>query len=262
VRNLIFPIFVLVLAAPGGPASPAGPAVPTVAAAAGPDTALVHIGPPESGTSAFVAWPQGRHTAPAIVVVHEWWGLNSQIRGVARRFAQEGYVAIVPDLYHGQVAEDAELAHELSRGLDEERALRDLAAAMAWLRHEPSVAGERVAVVGFCMGGRIAQLHALRDSTIAAAVMFYGRPETDPTRLAALRAPLQGHFGQEDRGIGAEQVEALRAALAKAGKASDVYVYPGAGHAFMNEVRPSYHRDAARQAWARTLHFLQKHLKG
>lgn len=90
--------------------------------------------------------------------------------------------------------------------------------------------------------------------------MFYGRPETDAVKLAALEVPLQGHFGGEDRGIGADQVDALRASLA--GKSGDIYVYPGAGHAFMHEGRPSYHADAAKQAWARTLQFLQKYLKG
>jgi carboxymethylenebutenolidase len=92
--------------------------------------------------------------------------------------------------------------------------------------------------------------------------MFYGRPESDPAKLAALAAPLQAHFGGEDRGIGKEQVDAFRASLARAGRSGEIYVYPGAGHAFMNDVGSSYHADAAKQAWARTLQFLQKHLKG
>ena len=112
------------------------------------------------------------------------------------------------------------------------------------------------------MGGRFSELLALNRPELSAAVMFYGRPETDPAKLAALQAPLQGHFGGEDRGIGPDQVAALKAGLAKAGKAGEIYVYPGAGHAFMHEGRDSYHADAAKQAWARTLQFLQKYLKG
>jgi carboxymethylenebutenolidase len=225
------------------------------------DTARVRLGSGEGATDAFVAWPASKGPAPAVIVVHEWWGLNTQIRTVARRLAQEGYVAIVPDLYHGQVADDPELAHELMRGLDEERGLADLEAAAVWLRSQSRVTPGKIGVVGFCMGGRFSELYAMRGK-VAAAVMFYGRPETSSTALARLSAPLQGHFGGEDRGIGKDQVEALRAGLAKAGKAGDVYVYAGAGHAFMNDTRDSYHVDAARLAWARTLQFFQKHLKG
>jgi carboxymethylenebutenolidase len=208
-----------------------------------------------------VAWPAGKAEAPAVVVVHEWWGLNTQIRGIARRLAQEGYVAIVPDLYHGKVADDPELAHELSRGLDENKAVGDLESAVSWLRSQPRVGKQKIGVVGFCMGGRISQLLALESPQISAAVMFYGRPETDPAVLAKLSAPLLGHFGATDQGIGADQTNALKAGLARAGKVGDVYVYAGAGHAFMNETRPSYHPDASKLAWARTLQFLQKYLK-
>ena len=225
------------------------------------DTGLVRIGPADAGTDAFVAWPAGKNPAPAIIVVHEWWGLNEQMRSLARRLAQEGYVTIVPDLYHGKVADEPEYAHELSRGLDEDKALVDLDSAAQWILRQPRVARQRLGVVGFCMGGRLSQLFALHNPQLRAAVMFYGRPETDPAKLATLKAPLQGHFGGEDRGIGADQVEALRKGLAKAGKPVDIYVYPGAGHAFMNDGRPSYHADAARQAWARMLQFFQKYLK-
>ena len=112
------------------------------------------------------------------------------------------------------------------------------------------------------MGGRISQLFALHSASLSAAVMFYGSPEIEPERLAALKAPLQGHFGAADQGI---DVVARGRAAHRAqglGKTADIYVYPGAGHAFMNEDGHSYHPDAARQAWARTLSFLQKYLKG
>jgi carboxymethylenebutenolidase len=227
------------------------------AADSGRDTSRVRIGV----TTAYVAWPAGRAEAPAVVVAHEWWGLNAQIRGMARKLAQEGYVAIVPDLYHGKVADDPELAHELMRGLDENKAVGDLEAAVSWLRTQPRVGKQKIGVVGFCMGGRISQLLALRSPQISAAVMFYGRPETDPAALAKLGAPLLGHFGATDQGIGSDQTDALKAGLAKANKVGEVYTYSGAGHAFMNETRPSYHADASKLAWARTLQFFQKYLK-
>jgi carboxymethylenebutenolidase len=242
------------LLATGSPAAPP--------AAAPGDSSNVRLTGAAGGTGAFVAWPAGRDPAPGIVVVHEWWGLNTQIRTVARRLAKEGYVAIVPDLYHGKVADDPELAHELMRGLDENKAVTYLEAATAWLRAQPRVGKQRIGVVGFCMGGRFSQLLALHNPQLSAVVMFYGRPETAPETLAKLHAPLQAHFGAEDQGIGLDQTDALRAGLSKAGKPGEVYVYHGAGHAFMNDMRPSYHADASRLAWARTLQFFQKHLKG
>jgi carboxymethylenebutenolidase len=197
-----------------------------------------------------------------VIVIQEWWGLNEQIREVARRLAREGYVSIVPDLYHGKVADDAEMAHTLVRGLDDERALTDLDAALRWLRAQERTAKSKVGVVGFCMGGRLAELFALNEPGVAAAVMYYGRPVTNPTLLAKLKAPLQGHFGAEDQGIPADSVAALRAALAAAGKKAEIHLYPGAGHAFMNESRKSYHPEAARQAWERTLTFFKRYVKG
>lgn len=229
--------------------------------ASAPDTALVHIGPADGGTSAFVAWPAARSNAPCIVVVHEWWGLNDEIRGMARRLSREGYVAIVPDLYHGQVASDPELAHELSRAMEDKAAFADLDAAIDWLRQQPATAKSRLGVIGFCMGGGLSQRLALRRPDLTAAVMFYGSPETAPEEIQKLSAPLLAHFGATDRGIPATRAEDLRKALKAAGKTGDVYVYPGAGHAFMNETKPSYHADAARQAWSRTLAFLQRYLK-
>lgn len=250
-----------VFAAAGPGAAPAVHA-PSAAAAGPVDTSRVHLGTAETGTDAFVAWPAGAGRAPAVIVIQEWWGLNEQIREVARRLAREGYVAIVPDLYHGRVADDPEMAHTLARGLDDDRALSDLDDALRWLRAQGRTAKGRVGVVGFCMGGRLAELFALHEPGVAAAVMYYGRPVTDPAKLKALKAPLQGHFGAEDHGIPTDSVAALRAALKTAGKKAEIHLYPGAGHAFMNEGRKSYHSDAARQAWARTLEFFRKHLKG
>jgi carboxymethylenebutenolidase len=225
------------------------------------DTTRVHIGPSDAGTEAFVAWPVGKAAAPGVVVVHEWWGLNGQIRTVAWRLAREGYVAIVPDLYHGKVPADAEQAHVIMRGLEEPVALAELDAAVSWLRAQPRLAKKKIGVIGFCMGGGLALKLALRNPEIAGTVTFYGSPVTDPKELANLKAPLQAHFGQLDDGIPPAKVESLRAGLKQAGREGEVFVYAGAGHAFMNETRPSYHADAARQGWARTLAFFQKTLK-
>ncbi len=231
------------------------------AQAQGTDTSRVHLGAPDAGTDAFVAWPAGKADAPGVVMVHEWWGLNGQIRDQARRLSREDYVVIVPDLYHGKVTSDPEQAHVLTRGLDDAIVYADLANAVNWLRAEPRVAKKKIGAMGFCMGGALAQGLALRSSEVSALVMFYGPPVTDPQALATLHGPLQGHYGEKDDGIPPAKLEALRAGLKQAGKVGEVYSYAGAGHAFMNDQRPSYHPDAARQAWARTLAFLQKNLK-
>jgi carboxymethylenebutenolidase len=225
------------------------------------DIEMVHLGPGSGGTEAFVAWPTPRANAPAVIVVHEAWGLNGQIRDMARRLSREGYVAIVPDLYHGRMATDLEKARQLARALDRDAALADLRAALAWLRARPETSKSRIAAMGFDIGARLAQELGLDGSDLAAVVMFYGMPETDVERLKALPAPIQAHFGADDDGLPPWHAEKLRDALARAGKAGEVFVYPGAGHAFMNENRSSYRPDAARQAWARTLAFLQKPLK-
>ena len=232
------------------------------AAGSGSDTARVHLGAPATASDAFVAWPEGRGSAPAIVVLHEWWGLDAHMRDLARQLARQGYVAVVPDLYHGQVAAEPVRARQLKDALEEADAFATVDGAVHWLRGQRRTARTRIGVVGFCMGGGIAERYALRTPGLGAVVMFYGQPEADVTRLAGLSAPLQGHFGAEDASIPLAKVEELRAALAQAGKPAEIHVYPGAGHAFMHEGRDTYRPDAARQAWARMLGFFQQHLKG
>ena len=253
---------VLIIAAlASGPASSVAGEARKAESGTGPDTALVHLGPKDGGTNAFVAWPTGKTAAQAILVAHEWWGLNAQIRSVALRLARQGYVAIVPDLYHGKVASDAETAHELTRGLDDEQALADFGHAIQWLRGQDRTRKARIGALGFCMGGRLVQELGMSELGVSAVVMFYGRPNTEPDRLARLGAPLQGHFGSDDQGIPEERVKAFEEALAKTGKDATIYMYPGAGHAFMNDTRESFRADAERQAWARTLSFFHTHLK-
>ena len=240
-------------------ASPACRAAPSSRSAA--DPTRVHLITPNGGTDAFVALPGGRGPVPGIVVVHEWWGVNPQIQELARRLARQGYVAIVPDLYHGKVADDSEQAHVLLRGVEPGVAMAEIETAAKWLRAQPRVAKSKLGIVGFCMGGGYALAYALQGGDVSAAITFYGAPETDAAKLAGLKAAVQGHFGAEDDGIPVDRVEAFRTALAQAGKTSEIYVYPGAGHAFMHDGRASYRPDAAKQAWARMLAFLQRHLE-
>jgi carboxymethylenebutenolidase len=200
---------------------------------------------------------------PGLIVIQEWWGLVDHIKDVCDRFAAEGFTALAPDLYHGQKATEPDDAGKLAMSLDVERAARDLSGAADYLTAHGSVRGQGVGVVGFCMGGGLALwLATLRPDEVKAVVSFYGIPrgaaQPDWSRMAAA---VQGHYGEDDGSISPEHVAALEAQLREAGVEVEMFLYPGAGHAFFNDSRPeAYNEDAGRQAWIRTLEFLRKHL--
>ncbi|HEV7921322.1 MAG TPA: dienelactone hydrolase family protein [Thermoanaerobaculia bacterium] len=215
------------------------------------------------GASGYLALPAGAAKKPAIIVIQEWWGLNDWVKDQADRYASQGYVALAPDLYRGQVATTTDMAHELSRGLPEDRAIGDLRGAFNYLASRDDVDPRRIGVIGWCMGGGYALGLALNEPRIAAVVMNYGRLVTDPATIAGLTAPLLGNFGANDRGIPAADVQAFDAALKKAGKSSDIKIYEGAGHAFMNENnQQGYVKDAAADARKRIDAFFASRLRG
>ena len=220
---------------------------------------------------AYFVRPQKIGPTPGVVVIHEWWGLNEQIKRVADRIAEEGFMAIAPDLYRGKIGTDAGLAHELMRGLNENYAIDVVTGAVGYLRgiearerRTPTPTSARMAIgtLGFCMGGRISLATALSGADVQAAVMFYGSVETSKEALGSLQIPLLGIFGNEDRGIPLDQIRAFEAALKDSGKDATVLVYPGVGHAFFNEDRPSYDGEAAKDSWERTKMFLKGNLPG
>jgi len=207
--------------------------------------------------------PEGKGPFPALVVIQEWWGLNDWVKQQARALAKEGYVALAVDLYRGKVADKQEDAHQLMMGLPPDRALRDLQAAYSWLQARPDVKKDRIGTIGWCMGGRYSLQLATVEPRLGAAVAYYGAPPTDEAAIAAIRAPVLGNYGGEDKGPTPEQAQAFAAALQKAGRTVDVKVYPGAGHAFANVNNPwgGYRKEAAEDAWSRSTAFLAKYLK-
>jgi carboxymethylenebutenolidase len=212
--------------------------------------------------SGYVAGPSeaGRH--PALVVIQEWWGLNDFVKAKVDHFAGEGYVAIAPDLYRGKVATDADTAHELMRGLPEDRALRDMKAAVTYLRARPDVDPRKIGVIGWCMGGGYALSLALAEPTLAAGVINYGRLLTDDATIATLKVPLLGNFGGQDQGITPESVREFEKKAKASGKSVDFKIYPDAGHAFASSADPKVFRpEDAKDANARTEKFLEKNLK-
>jgi carboxymethylenebutenolidase len=215
---------------------------------------------------AFVASPRDGARHPGIVVVQEWWGLNEHIQDVGRRLAQEGYVAIVPDLYsrfgHTVVPNsDSKEAGRMMATLKQDDGLADLNATVDQLRKTEGVDAKKIGVIGFCMGGSYALMLACINPAIKAAVPFYGQVPNPDTPLESLHAPVLYIYGEEDGWITKADVHRLAGALKKYGKKGDIKTYPGAAHAFFNDTRPEVYRsDAAQDAWKRALEFFKANL--
>lgn len=207
----------------------------------------------------YLARPEGDAAKPAVVVIQEWWGLNDHIKDLAQRFAGEGYVALAPDLYHGVVATEPDEARKLVMELDMAEAVKEIQRAMSFLREQSYVAGPKVGIVGFCMGGGLVLQTALADDNVSAAVAFYGRP-LSPEEAPQAKAPILGLYGANDQGIPVDAVNTMDAALDEAGIENDFHIYEGAGHAFFNDTAASYNEQAAADAWPRTLDWFRKHM--
>jgi len=206
--------------------------------------------------------PAGKGPFPAIIVIHEWWGLNDWVKEQAAKLADQGYVVLAVDLYRGKVAENSDVAHELSRGLPEDRAKRDLHAAFEFLASQPNVKKNRIGAIGWCMGGGYSLEVALQEPALAAAVINYGRLATDPAALQKINAPIFGSFGGQDRGIPPDAVHRFEATMKQLNKKVELKIYDDAGHAFENPNNKYGYREAdARDAWKRTADFLAATLK-
>ena len=213
---------------------------------------------------AYSAKPQGAGPFPILLVVPEIFGLHEHIRDVCRRFAREGYLAIACEPYarYGDVTKLASIDE-----VSDAQVMSDLDASLAWAVAHGGDAS-RLAVTGFCWGGRITWLYAAHNPKVRAGVAWYGRVEgptsekqpKHPIDLAGeIRAPVLGLYGGADAGIPTEGVERLRERLRAAGRPSDIHVYPGMPHAFFADYRPSYRAEAARDGWRRALEWLRRH---
>lgn len=216
------------------------------------------------GTSeGYLALPAEGERRPAVVVIQEYWGLVGHIKAVADRFAEAGFVALAPDLYHGVTAVEPDEAGKMIMGLAMDQAARDIAGAADYLAARPEVTG-RVGAVGFCAGGSLALWSATLSERIVGAVGFYPvlpweRMRPDWSDYAGKSALI--HCSEEDGTSAAEGVQAARRAVEAAGGDCAVYDYPGTSHAFFNDDRPEvYDQPAAASAWARTLEFFRTKL--
>jgi carboxymethylenebutenolidase len=225
---------------------------------------MIQIPAGDDKIGAYLVEPVGGTALGNLVVVHEWWGLNDWVKRTADRFAAQGFRVLAPDLYRGKVATTEEQAHELSRGLPDDRAITDIQAAANYLR--PPSSGPRLrknGVIGFCMGGGFALKASLENTPFDATVVCYGAPVLSPTRLQHLRGPLLGIYGKEDQGITPDDVKKLEAMGHAAGRNVRTMEFDGVGHAFLNDTRADYKGDIAGQAWSQIDAFLANNvLKG
>lgn len=208
--------------------------------------------------NAFVAKPEGVAKAPAVIVIHEWWGLNPHTEDIAQRYAREGFIAVAADLYNGVTTKDPKEAGNLMSALKPEDGVESLKIVLDALRANPEVSS--VGVTGFCMGGTFALLLACH-AKVEASAPFYGDVPVDTTVIRKLGCPLLFIGGEKDQWITVEKMNRLDTALKQYSKTGEVRIYKGADHAFFNDTRPEvYSKADAEDAWKTVIAFFKKHL--
>ena len=205
--------------------------------------------------------PQGKGPFPALVVIHEWYGLTDWVKDEASKLADQGYVALAIDLYRGKVATTPDEAHQIMRGVPEDRASRDLLAATAYLASQKNVEAKHIGSIGWCMGGGYAFNLAVNDPNLKAAVINYGHLASDDATLKKINAPILGIFGGQDKGITPDDVHKFESQMKALGKTVEIHSFPDAGHGFENPNNKSYRADDTAEAWKLTTTFLEKYLK-
>ncbi|HEX3530002.1 MAG TPA: dienelactone hydrolase family protein [Thermoanaerobaculia bacterium] len=200
---------------------------------------------------------------PGLIVIHEWWGLNNNIRDMAKRLAGEGYTALAIDLYGGQTADTPDKAKELMGAVLKDTAPGQENVKQAYDFLKTKEKAPQVGVIGWCFGGGWSlQTALLLPDKIAATVIYYGHLETDKAKLAPLKMPVLGFFGGKDQSIPAASIQEFEKTLKGLGKSVEIHVYDDADHAFANASGGNYNPKDAADAWKRTTAFFKKHLKG
>src|SRR5215207_1923288 len=206
---------------------------------------------------------QQQQKLPAVVMIHEWWGLNDNIKDMANELASEGYVVLAADLYNGEVATTPDKARELSSSVRDnpEQAVTNLQSAVQYLASLPNVNSSRIASLGWCFGGGQSLQLALSSvqNPLAATVIYYGNLVNETNEISKIKWPVLGIFGDQDQSIPIESVNAFEQALNETGVTNEIYIYPGVGHAFANP-GDNYAPKETADAWQKTLAFLDKYV--
>ena len=211
--------------------------------------------------AAYVARPSGAGPFPVVIMIHEFYGLNESIVGKAEGLAEEGYLVVAPDTFRGSTTAWIPRAIFQVITTSSEQVNQDLDSVYAWIAGQPELDPSRTAVLGFCYGGRASLSYSLHNPQLAATVIFYGSPESDPQVLGALPGPVLGIFGEADSSIPLEEVYAFEAGLERAGIPNQISIYEGQPHAFLTSMEAIRAGGAQGQAWAEMLSFLDTHLK-
>jgi carboxymethylenebutenolidase len=214
--------------------------------------------PSNGGTTAgYLATPKSGK-GPGVLVIQEWWGLVGHIKNVCDRFAAEGFSALAPDLYHGKTADEPDAAGKLFMALNIKQAEKDLRGAAKYLAGHSSTA--KIGAVGFCMGGQLALFAATLNASVGAVVDFYGiHPNVKPD-YKKLVGPALGLFAEKDTFVTPQAAKDVDAAIKKAGKQSEIHIYPGVDHAFFNDTGARYDEEQAAKAYQDMLTWFERHL--
>ncbi len=212
-----------------------------------------------NGSSGYLARPDDNQTYPGVVLIHEWWGLNEQMKNTAEKLAQEGFVVLAVDLYNGEVAMDANRAQELVSQVDANAAVANMRSATQYLANQPDVS--KIASWGYCFGGGQSLNLALSGEPLDATVIYYGTLKTDPSDLNVIKWPVMGVFGEEDQSIPVADARQFKTVLDQLGIENQIEIYANVGHAFANPSNPNYAPAETQDAWTKTVAFLNRNLK-
>jgi carboxymethylenebutenolidase len=210
----------------------------------------------------FLAMPKKEGKYPAVVMMHEWWGLNENIKEMAKSLAAEGYVVLAVELFNGKIAKNASEAGQLTGAIRNNNtgAIQNMKAAVEYLKNQNNVDGSRIASMGWCFGGGMSLQLSLNEP-LTATVIYYGNLETDSAKLSVIKWPVLGIFGEKDTSIPVESVRKFESALNELGIENEIYVYPNVGHAFANPSGMNYAPNETKDAWQKTLVFFERNLK-
>lgn len=212
-------------------------------------------------TNGYLATP-GSGSGPGVVVIQEWWGLVDHIKDVCDRFAAAGFVALAPDLYHGEIAKSPDEAAKKMMALRIAEAEQDLKGAVNYLLAADATSSAKIGTVGFCMGGALSLYAASKNTDVGACVVFYGGHPNVKPELSDLQCPVLGIYAERDGSVTPDLVHALEQQLRALGKSIETHIYPGVSHAFFNDTRPEvYNEEASKDAWRRVLEFLRVNLR-
>lgn len=217
-----------------------------------------------TGAVGYLVRPDDNTQHPGVVLIQEWWGIEPHVREVAQRLASEGFVVLVPDLYHGKVATEPNEAQKMMMTMrgNLEQAIKEINGSLEYLKGLANVEPKKLGIMGFCVGGFLTLTVASRNQDLGAVVPWYpGGYDPAPADVEKVNAPVLAIFGGQDQSISTEQVHKIEQVYKEAGKDIQVLVYPEAGHAFLNPDHGMGNSEAAADAWPKAVSFLKQHLK-